>query len=119
MTPFDAPWKQVFLKTLWEKEKLQYLLFQQCFLLVGITFCHFYLISNCRLQTLSVWKSLNLSYRNWLNLTRSRFCRGPVWLSGKVFFYPFEKVFAIFINLKIVVCKLFSFEESNCHLRQD
>ena len=31
------------------------LLFQQCFLTIWKTFCHF---RNCRLQTLSVWKSL-------------------------------------------------------------
>ena len=44
------------LKTLWEKEKL--LLFPQCFLPVRKTFCHFHPIRNCRLQNLSVWKSL-------------------------------------------------------------
>ena len=36
----------------------QFLLFPQCFLPVWRTFCHFYQIWNCRLQTLSVWKSL-------------------------------------------------------------
>ena len=40
------------LKTLWEKEKLQ------CFLPFWRTFCHFYKILNCCLQTLSVWKIL-------------------------------------------------------------
>ena len=44
------------LKILWEKEKLP--LFPQCFLPVWRTFCHFHQIWNCRLQTLSVWKSL-------------------------------------------------------------
>ena len=34
------------------------ILFPQCFLPVWITCCHFYQIWNCRLQTLSVWKSL-------------------------------------------------------------
>ena len=37
----------------------QFLLFPQCFLSFLKTFHHFYQIWNCRLQTLSVWKSLN------------------------------------------------------------
>ena len=36
----------------------QFLLFPQCFLPVWITFCHLYQIWNCRLLTLSIWKSL-------------------------------------------------------------
>ena len=36
----------------------QFLLFPQCFLPVWRTFSHFHQIENCRLQTLSVWKSL-------------------------------------------------------------
>ena len=36
----------------------QFLLFPLCFLPVWRTFWHFHLISNCRLQTLSVLKSL-------------------------------------------------------------
>ena len=36
----------------------QFFLFPQCFLPVWITFLHFRQIWNCRLQTLSVWKSL-------------------------------------------------------------
>ena len=36
----------------------QFLLFPQCFLLIWGTFCHCHQIQNCRLQTLSVWKSL-------------------------------------------------------------
>ena len=36
----------------------QFLLFPQCFLLFWKTFFHFRQIWNCRLQTLSVWKSL-------------------------------------------------------------
>ena len=36
----------------------QFLLFPQCFLSFKITFCHFHQIWNCRLQILSVWKSL-------------------------------------------------------------
>ena len=50
------------LKTLWGKGEIarceQFLIFPQCFLLICRTFCHFRQISNCRLQTLSVWKSL-------------------------------------------------------------
>ena len=33
----------------------QFLLFLQCFLPIWRTFCHFYQIWNCHLQTLSVW----------------------------------------------------------------
>ena len=36
----------------------QFLLFPQCFLPFWRTFCHFHQIQNCRLQSLSVWKSL-------------------------------------------------------------
>ena len=36
----------------------QFLLFPQCFLAVWRTFCHVHQVQNCRLQTLSVWKSL-------------------------------------------------------------
>ena len=36
----------------------QFLLFSQCFLTFSRTFSHVYQISNCRLQTLSVWKGL-------------------------------------------------------------
>ena len=36
----------------------QFLLFPQCFLSILRTFCYFHQIRNCRLQTLSVWKSL-------------------------------------------------------------
>ena len=36
----------------------QFLLCPQCFLSIWRTFCHFHQIRNCRLQTLSVWKSL-------------------------------------------------------------
>ena len=47
-----------------EKEEIghneQFLLFPQCFLPVWRTFCHFHQIWNCRLQTLSVSKSLKL-----------------------------------------------------------
>ena len=32
--------------------------FPQCILSFWRTFCHFHLIQNCRLQTLSIWKSL-------------------------------------------------------------
>ena len=36
----------------------QFLLFPQCFLPIWRTICHFHQTWNCRLQTLSVWKSL-------------------------------------------------------------
>ena len=36
-------------------------LFPQCFLPFWRTFCHFHQFQNCRLQTLSVWKSLKFA----------------------------------------------------------
>ena len=61
MTPFDAPGNKPFENTV-EKGEIahneQFLLFPLCFLIVWITFFHFRQIWNCRLQTLSVWKSL-------------------------------------------------------------
>ena len=36
----------------------QFLLFPQCFLSIWKTFCHFNQLSNCGLQTLSIWKTL-------------------------------------------------------------
>ena len=38
----------------------QFLLFPQCFQRVWRTFCYFYHIQTCNLQTLSVWKSLKI-----------------------------------------------------------
>ena len=38
----------------------QFLLFPQCFLFIWLTSCYFRQIHYCRLQTLSVWKSLKL-----------------------------------------------------------
>ena len=77
VNPFpNKPWflricSTSLLKILWEKEKLlvtsnftfshsvfYFHLFPQCFLPFQSTFCHFHFIQNCRLQTLSVWKSL-------------------------------------------------------------
>ena len=61
MTPFDATGKQAFRKHCGQRRiacNEQFLLFPQCFLPVWITFCHFHQIWNCRLQSLSVWKSL-------------------------------------------------------------
>ena len=46
-----------------------FLLFPQCFLPVWGGFCHFHQIWNCRLQTIPVWKSLNLSLRKGLKQT--------------------------------------------------
>ena len=58
---FRRPWETSLLKTLGKGEiarNEQFLLFPQCFLPIWITFCYFRQIRNCRLQTLSVWKSL-------------------------------------------------------------
>ena len=49
-------------KTLWEKEKLlvtsNFSFSHSVFYPFGWTFCHFHQIWNCRMLTLSVWKSL-------------------------------------------------------------
>ena len=67
VNPFpNKPWflrvcRTSLLKTLGKGEiarSEQFLLFPQCFLPIWITFCHFHQIQNCRLQTISVWKSL-------------------------------------------------------------
>ena len=61
------------LKTLWEKKKLQFLLFPQCFLSFERTFRHLHQIQNCRLQTLSVWKSLKFIIWERFNSFRHKF----------------------------------------------
>ena len=70
-SPFpNKPWilhvcSTSLMKTLWEKEKLLVISnfsFSQCFQPLCRTPCTFHEIQNCRLQTLSVWKCLNLSF---------------------------------------------------------
>ena len=54
----------------------QFLLFPQCFLPVWRTLCHFHQIRNCRLQTLSVWKSLEIvvwERVDWFYVTRGSY----------------------------------------------
>ena len=46
----------------------QFLVFPQCFLPVWITFFHFRQIWNCRLETLSVWKSIKFVVWEWLKV---------------------------------------------------
>ena len=82
------------LKTLWEKEKLlvkePFLLFPQCFLLVLRTFCNFNQVWNCRLQTLSVWKSLtfvvwervNYNMDHWQNISTKTHLNILCWLTS-------------------------------------
>ena len=48
----------IFWKHCGKRRNKQFLLSSQCFLTVWRTFCHFHQIQNCRLQTLSIWKSL-------------------------------------------------------------
>ena len=45
----------------------QFLLFPQCFLPIWTSFCNFHQTLNCRLQTLSIWKSLKPSFGKGLN----------------------------------------------------
>ena len=53
------------LKTLWEKEKLlvtsNFSFSQSVFYHILRSFCHFHQISNCRLETFWVWKSLKFA----------------------------------------------------------
>ena len=82
----------------------QFLLFPQCFLPVWRTFCHIHQIWNCRLRTLSVWKSLKFVF--WERVTciffpfRIRekemklFYR--TWKSLKSLWKPFNQITACF-----------------------
>ena len=47
----------------------QFLLFLQCFLPIWRAFCHFYQTRNCRLQTVSVRKSLKFVFSERVNRT--------------------------------------------------
>ena len=77
---FWRPWETSLLKTLWGKGEIarneQFLLFPQCFLPVWKIFFHFRQIWNCRLQTLSVWKSLKFVVWWWVKELKSSI----VWL---------------------------------------
>ena len=60
MTFFDAPGKQAVWKTVGKGEiahNEQFLLFPQCFLPIWRPFSQCHPILNCRLQTLSIWKT--------------------------------------------------------------
>ena len=64
------------LKTLWEKGEIarneQFLLFLQCFLPYLSTVYHFYQLTNCRLQNLSIWMSLKfVVWEKVKNIARS------------------------------------------------
>ena len=50
--------------------KEQFLISPQCFLPILITFCHFHQIQNCRLKTLSVWKSLKFDVWERVRLSK-------------------------------------------------
>ena len=57
------------LKTLWEKKKLRYasnISFSQCFLSIWRTLYHFHQIWSCRMQGLSIWKSLKFVVSEWI-----------------------------------------------------
>ena len=63
---------QVFWKHFGEKEKLLittiFFMLPQCFLPFYGTPCSFYAIWNCRLQTLTVWKSLEFVFGKGVTL---------------------------------------------------
>ena len=134
----NKPWflhvsNTILLKTLWGNCEIsrgeQFLLFPQCFLPVWITLCHFHQNLNCRLQTLSVWKSLKFVVWERVNpfpnqpwflrvcstniLKTLREKEKLIVTSNFSFshnvFYPFEELSATFIRSKIVVFKLFQF----------
>ena len=69
----------------------QFLLFPQCFLTIRRTSCHFHQIRNCRLQTLSIWKSLKFVF--WERANR------PISSSAPILFY-FLQMFSIWTSLK-------------------
>ena len=103
----------------------QFLLFPQCFLLICITLCHFYQIWNCCLQFFQfgkVWNMLFNPFPNkpWFLRVCSISLLKILWEKEKLLvtsnfsfshsvFYPFGKLSAILIKVKIVVCKLFQF----------
>ena len=106
-----------------------FLLSPQCFPHVWIFFFHFHKIWNCRLQTLSIWKSLKCvvwervnSFPNnpwFLHVCRTSLLK-TLWEKEKLLvtsnfsfshsvFYPFGEFSVIFIKFEIVVCKLSQF----------
>ena len=109
----------------------QFLLFPQCFLPYLRTTCHFYQISNCRLQNLSIWTSLKFvvwervnPYQNkalaFMYLQYTSFDntveKGEIvnlFVTSKFsffhVFYPFGELSIIFIKFEFVVCKVFRF----------
>ena len=102
----------------------QFLLFPQCFLPFWRNFCHFHQIQNCRLQTLSDWKSLKFvvwervnPFQNkpWFFCVCSTSLLKTLWEKEKLLimsnfsfsysvFYPFGELSAIFIKFEI--CQL-------------
>ena len=73
--------------------------FPQCFLPIWITFCHFNKISNWRLQTLSVWKSLIFVVWERVNAIGDNFNSSPSnpdWLIDWMVFY------ATFNNISVI-----------------
>ena len=80
MTPFgplgNKPFENTGKKEIARNE--QFLLFPQCFLPIWITFCHFHQIWNCRLQTLSVWKSLKFVVWYWVKQNSPSKCWVPL-----------------------------------------
>ena len=109
----------------------QFLLFPQCFLPILRTFCHCHQIQNCRLQTLSVWKSLNFVVWERVNaLPLNHDFLTTLYLKKKTFentlgkgensgyqnflhfpqcFLPFPEKNQFFIHIYIVFCKCFQF----------
>ena len=107
----------------------QFLLFQQCFLTIWRTFCHFHKIQNCHLQTPSVWNSLEFVFwqrvnpfpnKPWFLHVCSTSLMKTLWEKEKLLvtsnfsfshsvFSPFGELSAIFIEIEIVVCKLLQF----------
>ena len=124
------------LQTLWGKEKFarnkQFLLFPQCFLPFQRTVHHFHQIQNCRLQTLSIWKSLKFVVWEKLNPFPNKpwflhvCCTSilkKLWKTEKLLlmsnfsfspsvFYLYGQLSAIYVKLEIVICNLFQFRKA-------
>ena len=73
----------------------QYLLFPQCFQPVSRSFCHFHQIYNCRLQTLSVQKSLKFFV--WERVKEKR------WIKHSFAITEFQTVLVCLISAEIIL----------------
>ena len=81
----------------------QFLLFTQCFLPFWRTFCHFYQTQNCRLQTLSFWRSLKFAVWERVHPLRQKFSLSKVEIIRRLFF---PETFLFLYNKSLVFLHL-------------